>query len=272
MELTDINPLIDANLFDYLKCFAGKIGNLLQLPDNDPMVTLVYSGTPLTFNRIFGADFRRIPERKIVQMINKIRDYYKERNSSSLWLVRSSSNPVNLGNLLTKCQFSYQTDWKDMILCLNKERTNPPIKENSGYQVINAVNEDQFKTWIDIFCAGFGYEKDRIMYDKLFESMGFGENLPYQYYLGFYNDTPASVCFSYTDRDATGFYCLTTLKELRRKGCATAVVNKILNNAISRQCKILFTQVDKVDMNSQSFYKKMGFNQGGVTKIYGFKP
>lgn len=270
MEKSDLNTIIESHIYNYLKCFAGSIGEVLEEPFEIPNAVLVYTGTPSTFNRIYGANFRGLRERKIRQSIKKVNEYYSDKNSSALWFARTPLKPIKFEILIAENHFNYQTDWRDMVLSLSQNI--PENQEIPEIQVIKVLNSAQFKHWISIFCEGFEYESEEEVYDKMFQSMGFGDSLPHQYYLGYYNDEPSSICFSFADPDAIGLSCLTTLSKFRRKGCAKAIINQVLKDAISKECKILFTQVDKANSESKTLFQKLGFVEGDIIKIYGFKP
>lgn len=248
---------IQNNLFEYFKLFGKNEGGEILEGDE---VTIVFTGTPVRFNRIFKTYLREV---KADRKIRYIMDYFNDKNSKAIWLIRSGDRPVNLGRKLMNHGFGTYPDWIDMFINLNLEDIHLQMPDN--FEIITVNSIDELTNWIETLCKGFGFEEDIDHYKKIFPKISENLDSNLKYYLGLYDNKPVSTCLSFFGYSVAGIQCISTIGDLRRKGFASAITKYAMNEANSNGYKIMFLQSEQ---KIKRIYENIGFKEYQRTKIY----
>jgi GNAT superfamily N-acetyltransferase len=214
-------------------------------------------------SRIFMANFN---ESSASENIKKIVSKIKKMHISVLWYITPMSRPKNLQNLLMDHGFKYQSQWRSMAIDLKKV----PRKFNihKGITIKEVLNLDELKTWTDILVKSFEFPKVSISYKKYFCKLGV-KNLKFQYYLGFLDEKPVASAMIFKGKEAAGLFYIGTVHKARRKGIAEALTFYLLNKAKNEGYNISTVQASEM---GYPLYKKIGFKEYYISKIYAFNP
>jgi len=214
-------------------------------------------------SRIFMANFNESNASENIELIvSKI----KKLHISVLWYITPMSHPKNLKNLLMNHEFKYQNQWRSMAIDLKNvsKKFNIP----KGIAIKEVFDLNQLKTWTDILVKSFEFPIVATSYKKYFCNLGVG-NLNIQYYLGFLNDKPVASAMIFKGEEAAGLFYIGTLHQARRRGIAQAMTCHLLNEAKKEGYNICTIQASEM---GYPLYKKIGFKQYYITKIYAFNP
>ncbi|HML05216.1 MAG TPA: GNAT family N-acetyltransferase [Methanobacterium sp.] len=212
-------------------------------------------------SRVFMGNFDETEASKnILKVISRL----KELKIPVLWFISPMSKPKNLQNLLKEHGFTYQNKWKAMAIDLKTIQGKFNIPENLEIKEVNSIKE--LKTWANVLVKSFEFPLIE-SYKKYFINAG-TKDLNFNYYLGFFSGKPVSTSILFKGKEATGIFYVGTIPEFRKKGIAQAMVNHLLNEAISGDYNISVLQASEM---GYPLYKKIGFKEYYVTDIYRWK-
>lgn len=264
--MTEIEPDLFKNFEYYGKTDIGSVHKWPKF--GQTRLRWVYAGTSYSFNHVFGA---RLSDREADEKINDIIGFFKKKNALAVWLIDPSSAPSDLGERLGRCGLKYGETLTDMYINLNDMNLDPFLRDRREFNVIKVSNGKEHSIWMETSCQGRGVN-DRIYKNnclKIFESMKHGENLPYQYYLGYYKDRPVCSCILFAGESGAGLQCISTIPEWRNHGFAGAITSHALKDAHLSGYDMAFLQAN---VSSEDIYKKIGFKKCGYTDLYIYMP
>jgi GNAT superfamily N-acetyltransferase len=214
-----------------------------------------------TFNMVLGAHFnQKNAEEKIAEVTN----IFNAKNLPFSWWVGPNDTPFNLKEILISKGFAAKENDYGMHLDLEKY-----IPKKLDLLTIKQVsNTKELKDFCDIHEKTYtNPEAYDIIFSKIPSSSYQGKS-PYRFYTGYFEGKPVTTGVLVFHADVVGIYFILTLKEDRRKGYATEMMNYLLTIAKEENQKIAVLQASE---EGKKVYAKMGFNECCVFQEFALK-
>lgn len=223
----------------------GKMrGEKLVLGD----ISYLKSENEKGFERIFSVNIEDNQESRIQQMIANI----KSGIIPDSMLITPNTKPTNLAEILSREGFIINNADPCMMMYLDKYKRN--ASDRADFLVSDVITINQLADWLSIVnSALFGCDLVTL---KQFNDILTLDNT--YFYLGLLNDKPVTACMTIVHSDTSVLEMVATLEEHRKKGFASAVIDKALTDL--RQ-KCLKTVSLRAEADGVGVYKKLGFKE-----------
>lgn len=199
--------------------------------------------------RIFKINFSDEDiDKKITDMIS----YIKSGIMPDSMLITPNTTPKNLAEILSNKGFDMDTS--DPCMMMKLTDFNYQRNWDKSIDIITLKSDELMREWVNIVSEGlFGYEL------ITFEQFKDIYKLPNtHFYLGLFNDIPASACMTITEGDTSVLEMVATLSQYRHKGLATAIINKALGDLNKQGIKTISLRAEADGVN---LYKHLGFKE-----------
>ena len=213
------------------------------------------------FNRIFAA---RFDEDKANERIGELVGEFLSRGADALWITGPSTRPVDLGGRLEHCGFDHSADWAAMDVDL--AAVEGSLEEPEGCRVVEVCDERTLADWADAMCAGFDrYADSRDATYQHFLRTGVGGELPLCHYLAYSDGLPSAACTVFLGSRTAGVYFVATIPSARRRGLASLVTRRGLEECRQRGYANAVLQASRM---GEPLYRKMGFRRRAGMGLY----
>ena len=196
-----------------------------------------------TFNTVRGISYRDIDE------VDRIIDYYKEKNSSVQIEITPISAHTELLKLLASKGF-YQSNFHS-VLCGSEISIHETIKRPIS---IRKLNEDEFDLFADIYVKGFDLPD--------FIKQGIAQNNrilhplhDWGFYIATVDDKPAGVAVLFCKNGIATLAASATVPEHRKLGVHRALLLERIKDAQNKGAKLVVGQAQYASVSSNNMEK-----------------
>jgi ribosomal protein S18 acetylase RimI-like enzyme len=223
----------------------GKMrGERLILDD----ISYVKSENDKGFERIFSVNIEKNQKFRVQQMISLI----KAGILPDSMLIMPNTKPENLAEILSARGFVINDSDPCMVLYLEKyESIN---QEYTGFEIKKITEKNQLADWLNIVSIAL-FECDLVTLEQFSDILELGNTY---FYLGLVDGKPVTACMTITEGDTSVLEMVATLKEYRRKGFASAVIDRALKDLWQAEIKTVSL---RAEADGVGVYKKLGFKQ-----------
>ena len=240
----------------YLNCIDDAISlywhtlskaNGMKLVSGD--IEYVISDGRNSPERIFNI---RIPSENSEERIDEIIANIKAGLIPDSFLITPNSTPTNLSGILAEKGFNIDTSGVCMAMDLNEE--NGDQNHSANIKVMEVKDKNLLKHWVNIInTALFGCE---IMTFEQFYDIYRLENT--RFYIGLVKDLFVSACFTISQGMIADLEMVATLKQYRKQGLATALINQAIGDLYNCGLKTVSLRAEPDGIN---LYKRIGFKE-----------
>jgi len=186
------------------------------------------------------------------RLIADVVRYYQSMEVKPCFVVSPSTRPQNFANSLLRADFKPVLEESDMVY----------RGEGKSFEVgpdVNVVVVDgsMLDVWTDVHMKAFGVSV--VLRGALLDM--YGKAIQYKgtkAYLGYFQGKPAGVCGLVSFNHVGGIFTVGTAPEHRRKGVATALLQKAIADSLSIGNNLLYLITTK-GSDAERLYKSLGF-------------
>lgn len=200
--------------------------------------------------RIFNIN---LPDGRANELLDELVDMIKKNEAPYGILITPSSKPDNIDEILSAKGFHVDYDTgsgmaMDISPSINKE------KPDDNISIVRVKDLDTLRIWTDIVSTAL-FEDNLFSIEQFYDLLLLDNTY---FYLGLLNGQPASTCMTIAEGDIATVEMVSTLKEYRKNGLATAVAAKALQElpGIGVKTAILCAEKEAVNV-----YKRVGFKE-----------
>jgi GNAT superfamily N-acetyltransferase len=247
--------LIEANVrsrSNYLRGIGTLPGATLHTADG---ITFIETGLGV-FNLVFDVDF---PAAEADSRIDEVLAYFGRRGLSCAWNISPLCRPGDLADRLEERDLYHEHDLVYMAMDLTAGTAAAPAAPAvapalPGFTVERPDSPDR---WSDLVCAAFGIDDPwREPCSKVLNGAGSGDGSPYWRYVGYLDGQPVSCAALLLADGVAGIYWVGTVPGARGKGCGTAMVRRLLDDARAAGCGLAVLQATA---DGLGLYRALGF-------------
>ncbi len=227
---------------------------------NRPDITYATSGIQDTSVN-YVCRTRATPE-TIKDLVADVHVYFRQDEMPFAWWVGPSSQPKNLGAMLTKQGMILEDDEIGMILDL--DRHEDESVESDGLEIQRCLNAELMRD--------FGYVhqsmSDSTAQSELWARMvqaPLSEQEPLEFYVGYANGEPVTTGILFLRGGVAGLYYIATVPEERGKGYGSAMVKFLLSRSQGLGYHVAVLCAPSMSVN---FYKNLGFRPLCMFQVY----
>jgi len=200
------------------------------------------------FERIFSVNIEEDQEFRIQQMIALI----KAGLLPDSMLITPNTKPADLAEVLSHKGFIINDANPCMMMYLEDYKKRE--SENTGFVISNVTEKEQLADWLNIVnSALFGGEL--VTLEQFSDVLALDNTY---FYLGIMDGRPVTACMTILDGDTSVLEMVATLEEHRRKGFASAVIDKALRD--SRHMGVKTVSL-RAEADGVGVYRKLGFKE-----------
>jgi len=153
---------------------------------------------------------------------------FKERGLPMRWYIGPSSLPLNLEQGLQRCGLRFS--WSGPALAIELGDLRRPTSKPKGLEIRQVNNPGDLAAWIGIFLRGAPAEViERLTW--AYTVSDYGRSLQVRLYLGVLEGKPIATTAMYHGSPAVAIKHVATLPEYQRRGIATALTLRALDDA-----------------------------------------
>lgn len=168
------------------------------------------------------------------------------------FLITPNTSPENLAYILKEKGFSIDTS--GLCMAVNLDGIEMTYKKSDNIKVIEISDTNELRHWVEIVNTAL-FEYEIMSFEQFYDIFSLDNT---RLYIALYNDTPVSVCMTINDGETAVLEMVATLKEYRKKGLATTVINKALMDLHKDKIRIVSLRAEPDGIN---LYKKIGFKE-----------
>jgi len=207
----------------------------------------------------------RVAESETDRLIADVVRYYQSMRFKPCFMVYSTTRPTTFSDSLLKADFDL-IDEEDAMISKGKIEN---VKLNSEVEV-SVIDAGQISIWTEVLMKGYGVPEvfrgalldmfTRVSHDK-------GSRA----YLGYFQGKTAGSCLLYSFNNVGTIYTVATAQEYRKKGVATALVNRAIADSLSIGSKMLYLLAGR-GSDAERLYGKLGFEAVFSRRLYELHP
>ncbi len=258
--LATILVAIDANMAEEVAAFGRYLPGAEFYEDEE--VRWYLTGLPSSlFNAVQLARFNEgDSDAKIERLLQR----FRERGLPVSWSVGPASRPTDLGTYLEAHGLKLvhvSTGMAADLYALYEAVETPP---NLRIEVVR--NQEMLRTYATVSMRGFDAspEDNKVYYDT-YSGIGFGDDLPWQHYIGWLDEQPVAVSSLLLHAGVAGVYGVATIPEARRQGIGAAMTLAPLRDARARGYNIGVLSPSDMGLH---VYQRIGFREYSTIHIY----
>jgi GNAT superfamily N-acetyltransferase len=199
------------------------------------------------------------------KLIADVIQYYQSMRFKPCFMLYPTTRPIAFVDSLLKAGFDLIDEEDAMIFRGNKEN----VKLNSDVEV-TAIDERLIGIWTEVLMKGYGVPDNfrgaiQDMFTKVSHDKGS------RAYLAYFQGKPAGSCLFYSFDDVGTIYTVATAPEYRKKGVATALVNKAIADSLDIGGKMLYLLAGR-GSDAEKLYVKLGFEAVFSRRQYELHP
>lgn len=154
---------------------------------------------------------------------------FQERGMPMRWYLGPSSQPTGLEEALQRCGLHFS--WSGPAMAINLVDLRRPVVKPDGLEIKRVSDAAGLAAWIDIFLGNAPLEvKKRLTW--AYSVTAFGKTLDVRLYLGIQNGKPVATAAMFFGSTAAAIKHVSTLPDYQRRGIATALTLRALDDAI----------------------------------------
>jgi ribosomal protein S18 acetylase RimI-like enzyme len=200
------------------------------------------------FERIFSIHIEDYQEFRVQQMIS----FIKAGIMPDSMLITPNTMPENLTEILSGKGFIINDADPCMMMYLDNYSNTP--SEIPGFAITRVEEKERLADWLNIVnVALFGCEL--VTLEQFCDILVSGNTY---FYLGSLDGKPATACMTITDGDTSVLEMVATLKEYRRQGLASAVIDRALSDLRGIGIKTISL---RAEADGVGVYKRLGFHE-----------
>jgi len=198
------------------------------------------------FERIFAVYIEKNQESRVRQMIALI----KASILPDSMLITPNTKPENLAEILS--QYGFHIDDSGACMMMYLDDYAETMFDYADFHITQVMEEKQLADWLSIVNeALFGGEL--VTLAQLNDVLHLSNTA---FYLGLLNGIPVTTCMTVANGDASVLELVATLDGYRRRGLASALMNKALTDLRRKGIKTVALNAEPAGI---SVYKKLGF-------------
>jgi ribosomal protein S18 acetylase RimI-like enzyme len=239
---------IEANLAEEMASFGRYLAGA-ELHEDPEMQWII--------TNLFNAVIRtQITTTEIASRLDTTITHFKARKVTSMgWAVSPSTRPADLVTYLQARGFKHLEDHLCMaadLQALHEDSATP-----ANLRINRVSDEGMLKIYAHVSERGFASSENDIQcYYDTYARVGFGEQAPWQHYIGWLDDEPIAVSSLLFHAGVAGIYGVTTVPEARRQGAGAAMTLAALRDARKRGYRLgILTPSDM----GLGVYRRIGF-------------
>jgi len=137
-------------------------------------------------------------------------------------LIMPNTKPFNLAEILSSKGFIINDNDPCMMMYLNDYES---IKqEYAGFEVLRITEKNQLADWLNIVNTAL-FQCELVTLDQFYDVLKLDNTY---FYLGLLDGKPVTTCMTITEDDTSVLEMVATLKEYRRKGFASVLIDRAL--------------------------------------------
>lgn len=245
---------IEQNFYDFL----GKEDKIIENPPYKSIefdsFTLIDSGIPHAMTNWIIATNMSLKETE--DKINKVIEYFSNRNLPFFWVTGPCTKPENLADILvTEYDFVAPTAQPGMAYDLNQLEEKSKLIEN--LELVKVTSYDEFQLWGDILVKSFGMNVE-LLKDYFIRVISQKNEDKQSVFLGYYDGKAVGTALVYYETGVAGIYCIGTLEDTRGKGIGTAMTYETMHDAKEKGYEVAILHASEMGF---SVYKRLGFKE-----------
>jgi ribosomal protein S18 acetylase RimI-like enzyme len=225
---------------------GGELGNT-------PELTSFVTGIPFPlFNGVLRAKLN--PE-TVDTAVQAVVERFKERSIPAFWWVGPTTEPANLGDILSRHQFTFAGHTPGMAIDFQAVAWDKPLP--AGLRIARVDDPQMLKTYLHTLATGSGIPAP--LHDMLLKAEQGATPPPgaeLRRYLGLLDGKPVATSAMVLHAGVAGIYAVATLPEARRRGIGGAMTMFPLLEAFEQGYRIGVLQASGMGF---PVYQKLGF-------------
>ncbi len=207
----------------------------------------------------------RVVESETDKLIADVARYYQSIRFKPCFMVYPNTRPTTFADSLLKADFNL-IDEEDAMIFKGKMEN---ARLNSDVEV-TAIDGKQIDVWTEILMKGYGVpESFRDALLDMFTKVNHDNGS--RAYLGYFQGKPAGSCLFYSFNNVGTIYTVATTPEHRKKGIATALVNRAIADSLNIGNKMLYLLAGR-GSDAEKLYEKLGFEAIFSRRLYELHP
>jgi GNAT superfamily N-acetyltransferase len=207
----------------------------------------------------------RVAESETDKLIADVVRYYQFMSFKPCFMLYPTTRPTTFAARLLKADFDL-IDEEDAMIFKGKMGN---AELNSDVEV-TAFDGRLIGIWTEVLMRGYGVPeifRDALldMFTKVSHDNGS------RAYLGYFRGEPAGSCLFCSFDDVGTIYTVATAPEYRKKGVATALVNRAIADSLSIGSKMLYLLAGR-GSDAEKLYEKLGFEAKFSRRLYELHP
>lgn len=196
-------------------------------------------------------------ERNIESRMKDMMRFFESRQLPTSCWIGPCSGPPTLGKYLAAQGFVLHKNLESTGMTIDLDSMNEDLPMPEDIVIKRVANEDDFRQHLAAFKDGFEFpEASASCWGRMNVSHGFDASLPRVDYVATIDGVPASCTTLFKTPTAAGIYCVATVKPMRRRGAATALIITALRDAKREGYKLGLLTAKAM---SASVYRRIGF-------------
>lgn len=207
----------------------------------------------------------RVAESEANRLIADVVRHYRSMNFKACFMLYPTTRPAAFADTLVKAQFEL-TDEEDAMIfkgIMVNARLNPDVQ-------VTEIDRRQLDLWTKVLMRGYGLpENFQGVVQEMFTRVS-GHNGS-RFYQAYFQDNPAGSCLVYSFNNVATIYTVATVPEHTKKGVATALINRAIDDSSKAGFNMLYLLAGK-GSDAERLYGKLGFEGVFGRKLYEFHP
>lgn len=261
--MTNILQSMNSNMRFYMTYFANSISTMELIPEPDVIVVRSKISDD-TFNYVIFAKFTK---ENVLEKATHIIQLFKTQNLPFSWWIGESDSPSTLSNTLLNLGLTFKEQDAGMFLALenfsNASFETPPLE----FQKIHSLQglKDFSQVLIDL---GGNVQIFDLIYKKIPLHL-LQKDSPFEMHIAYLDKKPIVTGILVFHENVAGIYYIATVKNQRKKGYGTAMMQYLLNRA---KTKGFSSAVLQSSHEGKNLYQRLGFTQCCVFNEYSWNP
>ncbi len=235
------------------EAYADCARNMAGEVEVSAAMTRYICGAPISlFN---GVGLARIPPKQLDAQIEAAIRPFKDRSLPMQWWIGPSSRPVNLGARLAAHGMADAGGLPGMTLELSAMRqvSAPP----SNLTINPSTTTETLEEWTHAVVPGFGMPQQLIpMLHEMSVRQTIRLDPQWVFFLGRLDGRPVATSALFLSAGVAGVYCVTTLREARRRGIGAEMTRAALQHASGQGYGVSILQPSQMGLH---IYEELGF-------------
>jgi len=189
--------------------------------------------------------------------MDNMMEFFKARNLPTSCWIGPCCTPSSLGEQLTSHGFVRHQELESFGMTIDLDKLNENLPVPEALTVTRVADDDGMRLYLSPFEEGFEFPKAvASQWGMMDASHGYDDSLPRVNYVATVEGVPVSCTTLFKTDTSAGIYCVATVKGMRRKGAATALITKALKDAKDEGYRMGLLTAKAM---GASVYRRIGF-------------